>query len=53
MGVPRGVLRPQPRALHDAEAVLLVDDAEGEGVEVYAGLDEGMRPDEDGQLARG
>ena len=53
MGVPRGVLRPQSRALHDAEAVLLVDDAEGEGVEVYAGLDEGMRPDEDGELARG
>ena len=38
MRVPRGVLRPQPRALHDTEAVLLVDDCQPEMGELHHGL---------------
>ncbi len=50
-GVTAG-LRLELAALLDAEAVLLVDDDDAEGVELDPLLDQGVGPDDDGRHAR-
>ena len=46
-----GPLGVERRALADAEAVLLVDDADREPRELDVGLDQGVGADDEGELA--
>jgi len=49
-GAAPGPLPVQRRTLAHAEAVLLVDDADGEAPELDVGLDQGVRADDHREL---